>query len=221
MNEDYREDPYSLFQGKRHFSRERALSTLLLEEVIYINDHRWRKYWPWEAQRTTSLSVQCGDFFDYACSDVEEVSVSQLQELYDMWMEDRKWGAKKWCALRRWKLPLPSIAAEMKACGAWDDSMKWLEGQVLDGAKIPEGWVRIDYERAVAIRPGDKLKPKPQWNESPSCLMMGRLPDPTTVLEVVITRHCETGVLFTVRYESGEVAQLDAGFFRAPATADP
>lgn len=71
------------------------------------------------------------------------------------------------------------------------------------------------------VKGGDRLLPDPQWNrtERPH----RQLNSPTEVLGVWRGRQSQTGTMVTVRFQSGAVAELDAGWFLgfAPDLAQP
>ena len=65
--------------------------------------------------------------------------------------------------------------------------------------------------RALQVKVGDMIVPNSRWNETSG---RGRkLTVPTTVLAVLESRGCQTGVMFRVRFESGTEVELDASWF--------
>ena len=108
------------------FEDAKALARLLAEEVIFLNSHWWEKDWPERAQKVASLNVNCNDIFAWACADAEELEHDEIQALYDLWLADRRWGAAKWCAIKRRQKPQPPVVAAMKKDGAWDACMEAL-----------------------------------------------------------------------------------------------
>ncbi len=99
------------------FEGPMALAVLLMNEVIFINDHWWEKEWPEEARKTTSLNVNCNDVFAWGCADAEEIRHGQLEELYRLWVEFPGWGPALWCCLQRKQMPQEPVAKSMRASG--------------------------------------------------------------------------------------------------------
>ena len=64
------------------------------------------------------------------------------------------------------------------------------------------------------VKPGSQLTPKPGWNNNTN--KCNHLTNPTTILDVTKTQHCESGVLFQVKFVNDETAWLDANWFQPP-----
>ena len=114
------------------FEESKALARLLADDVVFLNNHWWAKDWPEEAQKITSLNVNCNDVFAWACADAEEMEYSEIRALYDLWDKDRDWGAAKWCAIKRNQKPQPPVIASMKKSGSWDAVMEALGSNTQD-----------------------------------------------------------------------------------------
>ena len=69
------------------------------------------------------------------------------------------------------------------------------------------------------IRPGHKLLPDPEWNntERPK----GQLSVPTTILETKEDNWCQSGLLFKVKFKNGDHGWLDASWFLKPTLRYP
>ena len=73
---------------ERMFEEGPALARLLAAEVVFLNAFWWKKDWPEDARAVTALCVNCSDIFAWGCSDGEEVTYEELQDLYDHWHKD-------------------------------------------------------------------------------------------------------------------------------------
>lgn len=90
---------------------EEMLLELLKDGVLMVNDHWWKEEWPEEARGTMGIFVLCSDLFAYACADAEEVSMSELKDLYKLWKADPMYGPSTWCMIKRKQMPLPQVVA--------------------------------------------------------------------------------------------------------------
>lgn len=95
MKDDYiNEDPvystYTNLNGEliSEFEPDLALQYLLSNDILIVNNFWWKKEWPEDAQRMTSLSVNCSDTFSYACANAEELLYEELEELYQHVIKD-------------------------------------------------------------------------------------------------------------------------------------
>lgn len=128
------------------FNEEKALARLLGEGIIFVNSHWWEDDWPDQAKKITSLNVNCNDIFAWACADGEEVEFDEIQALYDLWHKDRRWGAAKWCAIKRNQKPQPPVIKAMKENGSWDDVMEHLEKNYQD-AEVQAAFAKLNQKR--------------------------------------------------------------------------
>lgn len=110
-----------------YFEPTEALAILLLEEVVFLNDHWWEKEWPEAAQKTISINVNVNDVFAWACGDAEGLDYSELESLYDHWVKDRTWGPAVWCCKKRNMMPQKPVAKAIKVAGIWDLESMGLE----------------------------------------------------------------------------------------------
>ena len=123
----YKDRPHEII-----FEAEYALALMLINQVVFLNDHWWMDDWPEEAKKTTSLNVNCNDIFAWGCADAEELLHNDIEPLYRMWRADPAWGASKWCAIRRNQKPQPPVIKAMKTAGSWDDIMERLGENTMD-----------------------------------------------------------------------------------------
>jgi hypothetical protein len=114
------------------FNEERALAHLLLNDVIFLNDHWWENQWPEKAKKISSLNVNCNDVFAWGCSDAEEMPHAELQKLYDMWLKDPEWGAAVWCMVQRNQMPQKPVEDRIRKAGIWDLDALGIEPNTMD-----------------------------------------------------------------------------------------
>jgi len=102
------------------FEPDAALAHLLINNVIFINDHWWEKTWPEAAQKTFYMGVNCNDTFAWASADSEELLFEDIESLYKMWIKDPSNGADIWCIIRRKELPQAPVEQMIRKAGVWD-----------------------------------------------------------------------------------------------------
>lgn len=102
---------------KAIFEESMALALLLMNEVIFLDDHWFMGTWPEDAKKTTSLNVNCNDVFVWGCADAEEIRFAQLEELYRLWLEFPDWGPAVWCCLNRKEMPQKPVTDAMRKSG--------------------------------------------------------------------------------------------------------
>lgn len=130
MKDDYiNEDPvystYTNLNGEliSEFEPDLALQYLLSNDILIVNNFWWKKEWPEDAQRMTSLSVNCSDTFSYACADAEELLYEELEELYQHVIKDPIWGSTVWCIKKRKLKPISEIFNELTENPIWKDEL--------------------------------------------------------------------------------------------------
>lgn len=107
-----------------------ALAILLIEGVIFLNNHWWMKDkgWSEEACRTTSLNVNVNDVFAWACADAETITHKDIKDLYTHWERDSNFGPAVWVCKRRGLMPQKPVAEAIRSAGIWDiDNMNLKE----------------------------------------------------------------------------------------------
>lgn len=117
------------------FEIEAALSVLLVEEVIFLNNHYWHSIdrdkgpvyntkpenpWPEEACKTVSLNVNCNDVFAWGCADAEECYYNDLEDVFDHWKKDPIWGSSIWCIKKRNEMPQKPVYDDIMKSGIWN-----------------------------------------------------------------------------------------------------
>ena len=99
---------------------ENMLAVLLINEVVFINDHWWEKDWSEDAKKSPSINVVCNDTFGWACADAEEIIHSEIPELYEMWEKDSDFGPLVWCCKKRQQKPIKPIYDQIQKNGIWN-----------------------------------------------------------------------------------------------------
>lgn len=114
---------YTDLDGKsiNEFEPHNALAYLLLNDILIVNDHWWKKDWPEEAQKSISFGVLCSDTFSYACADAELLLFSELEDLYQHVIKDPTWGSIVWCIKKRKQKPIKPIYDELITNDLWKD----------------------------------------------------------------------------------------------------
>ena len=112
------------------FDPDLALRYLLLNDILIINNFWWKKDWPEDAQRMTSLSVNCSDTFSYACADAEELMFDELEDLYQHVIKDKIWGSTVWCIKKRKKKPISEIFNTLLTNLIWKDELTKLFDEI-------------------------------------------------------------------------------------------
>jgi len=120
------------FKNERVFEQEPAIALLLINEVIFVNNHWWENNWNDKQKDLFSLNVNCNDVFMWGCSDAEEMLHDDLETLWAYWMKDPIWGSAIWCIKKRNMLPQKPVYDDIMAKGIWnldtlklDDNFGW------------------------------------------------------------------------------------------------
>jgi hypothetical protein len=102
------------------FEKEGALAHLLMNRVIFLNNHWWEDTWPDKAKEVVHLGVNCNDVFSWGCADSEELMYREIKTLYDMWKKDPMWGSAIWCMIKRKEMPQRPVEEHIRKAGIWD-----------------------------------------------------------------------------------------------------
>ena len=104
------------------FEEEPAIAMLLLNQVIFVNSHWWKKDegWPEDACKVISMNVNCNDVFYWACADGEEMEYHDIKDVYDHWIKDPSWGTAVWCIKKRNMMPQKPVYDRIQADGIWN-----------------------------------------------------------------------------------------------------
>jgi hypothetical protein len=114
--------------GSTIFVEERALSYLLLEDVLFPNSFPYAynegdKLHP----ATITLFVNCSDTFAWGCTDGENITLDEIEDLYKMWRASPIYGPTKWVCIKRNEKPMKPLEESMKKAGIWDPKMESLK----------------------------------------------------------------------------------------------
>ena len=96
---------------------EYRLAHLLAKDVIFLNNGHWIKDWP---KDHITLHVNCNDIFMWGCADSEDITYSEIDDLYTMWKKDENWGPAAWCIKKRKAMPQQPVIEIFKKQGVWD-----------------------------------------------------------------------------------------------------
>jgi hypothetical protein len=94
------------------------ISYLLDEDVLFCNSY--------EDSKSLELHVLCSDVFAWGCCDCESLTIEELPELCEMYMEDKFWGLVRWVCKKRNLQPQYPIVKDMIKDGVWDEEMEAL-----------------------------------------------------------------------------------------------
>jgi len=76
------------------------------------------------------MGVNCNDIFYWACGDVEEINIEEIQSLYDARYDEdgnrKKWGSTIWACLHRGSRPQHPIEDDMRKDGCWNEELESL-----------------------------------------------------------------------------------------------
>lgn len=99
---------------------EDYLKVLLCEDVLFINNGWWKtekNEWP---KDYITVHVNCNDVFAWGAADSEDITYSELKDLYEMWKKDENWGPAVWCIKKRQIKPQPPVEKIIKEAGIWN-----------------------------------------------------------------------------------------------------
>jgi hypothetical protein len=95
---------------------ESKVCHLLAEGVLLLSDGWWKKDWP---KGNITVHVNCNDVFAWGCADSEDVTFSEINQLYSMWKKDPIWGSAIWCIKKRNQPPQEPVKQEIMEAGIW------------------------------------------------------------------------------------------------------
>lgn len=101
------------------FCRSEALSILLKDEIVWVNNIRDKnnKLIPW-------LLVNTNDIMIWAHGDNEELEYDEIEPLIKLYLDNSKWGSTKWACLYNNMQPQYPIVRDMKKSGYWDSELE-------------------------------------------------------------------------------------------------
>lgn len=104
---------------------EHKLAHLLINGEIFCNNGWWfeKEGISWPKDHIT-FHVNCNDVFGWGCADSEDITYSEIGELYNMWRKDPRHGTAVWCIKKRKCWPQKPVEEAIRKAGIWDlDSM--------------------------------------------------------------------------------------------------
>lgn len=115
----------------KFFDHDHAVAVLLKDDILSVSEGKYLSIDDMVGGTTVMLSVNCNDVFS-PCADSQDLRESEIENLYNMHMADKRWGAYKWCCIVRNMKPVSSIVYGMKQFGVWDDKMENLNDNWFD-----------------------------------------------------------------------------------------
>lgn len=88
------------------YLNEEMFAFLLLKGVVFINSRKYLDLEEKPQKETIVAFVLCSDTFAPCCADAEEVTTTELPELFEMYMKDTSYGPTKWACKKRGKRPM-------------------------------------------------------------------------------------------------------------------
>jgi len=100
---------------------EYKLAHLIINDVIFCNNGWWwtERNEPWRKDYITH-HVNCNDVFAWACADSEDVTYSEIHDVYAMWRKDPVWGPAIWCIRKRKMKPQGPVEKAIRDKGIWN-----------------------------------------------------------------------------------------------------
>ena len=97
------------------------LAHLIINNVIFCNNGWWyvKEGIPWK-EDAISLHVNCNDIFAWGCADSEDITATEIHELYRMWKKDPNWGVAAWCIKKRKMMPQKPVEDLMNKTGLYN-----------------------------------------------------------------------------------------------------
>lgn len=119
--------------GEEYCTNEEALMLLLHDNVLFANSRQYYdkitdKLYP----ATVLLFVNCNDTFYYASADAESVELSEVKELYKLWLKNKSYGPTIWACLKRNTQPIPQIKKYLIDNDLWSDELENCEKNYYD-----------------------------------------------------------------------------------------
>jgi hypothetical protein len=106
---------------KNYDEIEHKLAHLILEDIIFCNNGWWfekeNKFWP---KDSITLHVNCNDVFWWGCADSENITHSEIHDLYEHFRKDQSWGPAIWCIKKRKQIAQKPVEESIKRGGIWD-----------------------------------------------------------------------------------------------------
>lgn len=99
---------------------EEQLRLLMMENEVFVSNGWWYekegKSWP---KDHITIHVNCNDVFGWGYADSEDLLHDEIQELFDHYIHDSKWGTAIWCIKKRKIPPQGPVYDRIKKDGVW------------------------------------------------------------------------------------------------------
>lgn len=120
-------EPYWGPPDDREFDENAALAVLFANNVLFLNGFfRGGKGDKMAAQ----IYVMCNDVFAWGTSDLEPMSLGDLEDVYKAYAANEWDGVIRWCCIHRNVKPQLPVEEAMRKAGVWDDVLEALpEGE--------------------------------------------------------------------------------------------
>jgi hypothetical protein len=92
------------------------------EDMLFVDDR-----YDEDSNKVLGISINCNDWFAFACSDSEPLTWKGLLELKKMMAADPRYGMEKWCCKQRDQKPEPYEQAKLRKLGLWEEWMDSLK----------------------------------------------------------------------------------------------
>lgn len=106
---------------------EYVLATLLLNDVLIVNNFWWKTEWKKDQRDNIAIAVNCSDVFAYAAADAEIINYDEIIEVYKHWKQDYIWGPTVFCIKKRKCKPLPHIFSAIKKHNIWNLDFDYID----------------------------------------------------------------------------------------------
>ena len=117
---------YRLSDGTEYHDIDMAISILLKEMILTCGE---------TGQGEITIGLLMNDaFIPAAC--VERIEYGEIQELYKMWVKNKKFGAIRFAAIRNKEKPRKGLVQLMKDAGKWDDVLDKLNNNYFENIKV-------------------------------------------------------------------------------------
>lgn len=100
---------------------EYKVAHLLINNILFLNNGWWfkeeGKSWP---EDFVTFHVNCNDIFAWGCADSEDITYSEISDLYKMWKKDEHLGVAAWCIKKRKQMPQDPIIKYFEKDNIWN-----------------------------------------------------------------------------------------------------
>jgi hypothetical protein len=120
VDDKYKEEKREYTIKPNSMEGEDYLKVLLCEDVLFINNGWWateKGEWP---KDHITVHVNCNDVFAWGCADAEDITYSELEDLYNMWKKDPNWGPAVWCIKKRKQMPQKPVEKLINDADIWN-----------------------------------------------------------------------------------------------------